>query len=124
MWRNAVIGSLLMWALIAVAASQVHAASLKVCYDPASANSDVSTVNVLNTALTPPSVLASAPAAPVTGCFTVPFPASLVRGTNTPVAVQFANALGEVGPNSNVVAFRAPLIPGTPGAVTVSAVAP
>lgn len=110
--------------LLGMLAARADAASLRVCYtDPASP--DVSTIEFsVGTLVVDPDVLAGSTLAAGVRCKNAPFPASLARGQNHQATIRGVNAIGEGGPASAPVTFRAPAIPGQITNVTVQAVAP
>ena len=55
-------------------------------------------------------------------CSTNPIPSTLVRGIPQPITLRAWNSLGEVGPASNAITFRTPLIPPILSDVTVQGV--
>ena len=120
------LGAGLVVAMVAVLATPAEAASLKVCWDGGSVTADAATLQVLaDDVVIYPDMLAGAVTDPLLStkkCNTKPFPTSLVRGVNTAVTIKAVNALGEVGPASNAVTFRAPAVPPIVTGVTVQGV--
>lgn len=117
------VALLLFLALLAPA--RADAASLKICWDATGLTADVATIAAYGDAtLLYPDLWAGAVQEGNKYCATKPFPSTLQRGSNVAVTLKAANALGEVGPASNAVSFRAPLTPSAVTGVTVQAVVP
>ena len=114
------------WPLVLVALLApvlADAASIKVCYDPASVNADVATLLVIATATSPVFNGTIGSNAPVgSGCFTFPVPAQLPRTTFS-VTLVAQNTLGEVGPASNAISFRLAAVPPAPALLSVGGTA-
>lgn len=111
--------------LLGLLASNADAASLRVCYTDPSADPDVKTVEFsVGTLVVDPDVLAGSTLAAGVRCKNAPFPASITRGQNHQATIRGVNAIGEGGPASAPVTFRAPAVPGQLQNVTVQAVAP
>lgn len=128
-WKGLVMSTLLfiamLIALLALAATHVHAASLKVCakdidQDTAALNLYVGPVKANSYQMsisTPPStelcyIITPVPVPPV------------VRGTLQPYTLRAANAAGEESVASSAITFRFPSVPSTPTFLSVGATVP
>ena len=105
-------------------AAPAGAASLRVCMtDPLPV--DTATVPFFIDSLLETSDLL--PGSTVNGsirCKVIPFPLALTRGVDHAATIQAVNSIGEGGPASAPVTFRAPAIPTFITGVTVQAVSP
>lgn len=111
---------LIFVALLLLGAATADAASLKICWDAATINADVASIEAYGGAtLLYPDVWAGAVQDGAKYCATKPFPSTLVRGTNVAVTLKAVNSLGEASAASNAVTFRAPLVPPVLTGVTV-----
>ena len=98
-----------------VVATPSVAGSLQICWDATSISVDVTALQALadDVVIYPDLLVGSVadPAPSVKRCNTKLFPTTLVRGANAAITLKAANTLGEVGPASNAITFRAPLVP-------------
>ena len=110
--------------LLLLGASHADAASLRVCMaDPLPVDA-VTVPFFIDSLLEFPDLL---PGSTVNGsvrCSVIPFPASLSRGVDHVATIQGVNVIGEGGPVSAPVTFRAPAVPAKITGVTVQAVSP
>jgi len=122
--RFAMLTALVIALTIAIPPTWAHAASLRVCYTDA-IDVDTKTIEFsVGTLVVDPDVLAGSVAAAGVRCKNAPFPATIARGQNHSATLRGVNAIGEGGPASAPVTFRAPAVPGQVTGVTVQAVAP
>ena len=112
----------LMVTTLMLVAARADAASLKICYAAVPADTvrveALAGAAVLYQDLVPGSVTTSG----VT-CSTNSLPASFVRGMPQSITLRGYNSFSEVGPASNALDFRAPLVPPVVTGVTVAGVA-
>ena len=111
--------------LLLLYSTSVQAASLRICFDVSSVNSDLAKVRVFsNSDPLYEDILASSVIDGTKRCSIQAIPATFVRGSNVQITLRGVNAFEEVGPASNALAFRAPNTPQAITGATISVVVP
>jgi hypothetical protein len=104
-------------------AAPASAASLRICMvDPLPADTETLEFSI-DAAVIAADLLPGSTLTGTTRCKIIPFPATLTRGDHA-ATIRAFNVIGEGGPVSAPVTFRAPTIPAGVTNVTVQAVAP